>query len=226
MNDTQPITSTETVSRQTPPTGNGWRTFGIVIITVLVTLALGYWVFTSYLFPTSFNPVELSKKEQQTLDKKIDRIRGNTPSKKQKALKPEAYSEAGASREINFTEKELNALLANNTNLASKLAIDLSDNLASAKLLVDMDPDFPIVGGKTLKMSAGMELELRNGKPRAVLKGVSVWGVPIPNAWLGDMKNIDLFKEFGQSGGFWQLLQDGIETVEVKDGTLLIKLKE
>jgi len=213
-----------------PKQKNGWRTFGIVVITVLITLGVSYWVVTSYLFPTSFTPVELSKKEQQQLDQKLERISGSAPSKQQAnkpgALQPEAYSEAGASREIHFSEKELNALLANNTDLANKLAIDLSDNLASAKLLVDLDPDLPVLGGKTLKVTAGMEMSLSNGQPRAMLKGVSVWGVPLPNAWLGNMKNIDLFKEFGQAGGFWQLINDGVETIEVKEGKLRIKLKE
>ncbi len=212
------------------PARNGWRTFGIVVITMVITVVVGYWVFTTYLFPTSFSPVELNKKEQQQLSQKIDRLSGRAPSKKSSknsnTLEPEAYSEEGASREIHFSEKELNALLANNTELASKLAIDLSDNLASAKLLVDLDPDFPVLGGKTLKVTAGMELHLRNGRPRAALKGVSVWGVPLPNAWLGNLKNIDLFKEFGQAGGFWQLINDGVEEIEVDDGKLRIKLKE
>ena len=216
---------------QNKPARNGWRTFGIVVITVAITLVAGYWVFTRYLFPTSFTPVELSKKEQQRLDQKLDRIDGrrsskNTGAKNSDTLEPEAYSEAGASREIHFSEKELNALLAKNTDLASKLAIDLSDNLASAKLLIDLDPDFPILGGKTLKVTAGMELHLRKGKARAMLKGVSVWGVPLPNAWLGNLKNVDLFNEFGQSGGFWQLLNAGVEEIDVEDGTLRIKLKE
>jgi len=35
--------------------------------------------------------------------------------------------------------------LATNTDLAHKLAIDLSKNLASAKLLVPLDPDMPVL---------------------------------------------------------------------------------
>lgn len=210
----------------TSPQGNAWRTFGIVVITIAITLGVGYWLMTVYLFSTSFTPVELSKNEQQRLDEKLELLGSNTRSSQQKTLLPEAYSEISASREINFSEKELNALLANNTDLASKLVIDLSDNLASAKLLVDLDPDFPLLGGKTLKVTAGMEISLIKGKPSAILKGVSVWGVPLPNAWLGNMKNTDLNKEFGQSGGFWQALNDGVETIEVKEGKLRIKLKE
>ena len=221
----QPVNPAPNPTPATPPR-NGWRTFGIVVITIAITLGVGYWVFTTYLFPTSFTPVVLSEKEQQRLDQKLERLDGSPRSTKQQTLEPEPYSEVGASREIHLSEKELNALLANNTDLASKLAIDLSDNLASAKLLIDLDPEFPIMGGKTLKVTAGMELSLSNGKPRAILKGVSVWGVPLPNAWLGNMKNADLIKEFGQAGGFWQAINDGVEEIEVKEGKLRIKLKE
>lgn len=215
------------------PAGNGWRTFGIIVITVAITLSAGYWVVTTYLFPTSFTPVVLDTKDQQRLDKKLERLGGsNTTSSTQSTqytdadAEPEAYSEIGVSREIHFTEKELNALLASSTDLGNRLLIDLSDNLASAKLLVDLDPDFPLLGGKTLKVTAGMQISLINGKPSAVLKGVSVWGVPLPNAWLGNMKNSDLSKEFSQSGGFWQALNEGIEEIEVEEGQLRIKLKE
>lgn len=205
---------------------NGWRTFGIVIITIIITLGIGYWVVTTYLFPTSFTPVSLSQKEQQRLDQKIEHLGRNAGSGKNKVLEPEPYNEDGASRDIHFSERELNALLAKNTDLANRMAIDLSDNLASARLLIDLDPAFPLLGGETLKVTAGMELGLVNGQPRAVLKGVSLWGVPLPNAWMGNLKNIDLFQEFGDAGGFWQLIKEGVEVIEVREGELHIRLKE
>jgi len=212
------------------PAQNGWRTFGIVVITVLITAGAGYWLVTSYLFPTKFNPVVLSASDQHRLDEKLERLGVGTktaPSTGSKeTLQPEAYTEAGASRDIDFSEKEFNALLAKNTDLASKLAFDFSDNLASAKLLVKLDPDLPVLGGKTLKVTAGMEIKLSNGKPSAILKGVSVWGVPIPNAWLGNLKNTDLNEEFGEAGGFWQAINEGVEEIEVKEGKLHIRLKE
>lgn len=223
MNSEQPSMTT---TNHPAPASNGWRTFGIVVITMAITLVVGYWAVTVYLFPSAFTPVELSLKEQQHLDKKLERLGSASNPTSGKRLQPEVYSEAGASREIHFSEKELNALLANNTDLASKLVIDLADDLASAKLLIDLDPEFPILGGKTLKVTAGMELQLGNGQPRAILKGVSVWGVPLPNAWLGNMKNTDLLQEFGQSGGFWQAINEGVETIEIEEGQLLIILKE
>ncbi|MBI1424969.1 MAG: arginine N-succinyltransferase [Gammaproteobacteria bacterium] len=219
MNDIQPI-----APPPAKPAGNPWRTFGIIVITVAVTLGIAWWVVTAYLFPTAFTPVTLNQKEQQRLNQKLGRLgitlAGETP------LAPEPYRETDASRDISFSEKELNALIAHNTDLASKLAIDLSDNLASAKLLVKLDPDMPFFGGKTLKVTAGLELHIKQGHPRAVLKGVSVWGVPLPNAWLGNMKNIDLIQEFGDAGGFWQAIKDGVEELEIKDGELHVILKK
>ena len=228
MADEQPvIPPAESIARKpSVPAHSAWRTFGIVVITMAITLVVAYWVFTSYLFPTEFTPVELSQNEQQQLNQKLDHLSGRANLTAREPLEPEAYSEVGTSREIHFSEKELNALLANNTDLASKLAIDLSDNLASAKLLIDLDPDFPVLGGKTLKVTAGMELSLAEGKPRAILKGVSLWGVPVPNAWLGNMKNTNLIHEFGEAGGFWQAINDGVEVLEVREGELHIKLKE
>ena len=141
-------------------------------------------------------------------------------------LTPQAYSEVGAKREVSLTERELNSLLAKNTDLARKLAIDLSDNLMSAKLLVPVDQDFPVLGGKTLRVTGGLEVAYENDKPIVVLRGVSIMGVPIPNAWLGGMKNIDLVKEFSTSEGFWKAFADGVEDIHVEDGRLKINLKE
>jgi hypothetical protein len=135
-------------------------------------------------------------------------------------------SEKSIKREINFTEKELNALLAKNTDLARKLAIDLSDDLVSAKLLVPVDEDFPVFGGKTLRVRTGVVFTYVKGKPVVILKGVTIMGVPMPNAWLGGIKNIDLVKEFGTDKGFWKTFSDGVEDIKVEKGFLKLKLKE
>lgn len=212
---------------------SGMKIFLIVLVTMLLTVGVTLMVVKYYFFPSDFKPVQLSVKEEQVLDAKLDRLesidsayqprRGSIESS---ALEPEAYSEAGADRSIRFSERELNALLAKNTDLARKLAIDLSDNLMSAKLLVPVDEDFPIMGGKILKVRAGVELAYRNEKPIVILKGVSIMGVPIPNAWLGGLKNIDLVEEFGSGDGFWKAFSDGVQDIRIVEGDLQIELKE
>ncbi|CAK8715388.1 MAG: arginine N-succinyltransferase [Candidatus Electrothrix sp. AW2] len=222
------------------------QVFLIVIGAMFLTVLLTLFAIKTWLFPAPFQPVELSQKEEQQLEQKIQQFdTGGTPHRLQEqnirnqpfipqsndytaqgALKPEAYSEKGASREITFTERELNGLLANNTDLAQKMAIDLAADLVSLRLLIPIDPDFPIMGGKTLRVRAGAELAYRNNKPVVALKGISVMGVPIPNAWLGGIKNIDLMQEFGGEPGFWQSLGEGVESIQVRDGELYVKLKE
>jgi len=223
------------------------QVFGIVLLTVLVTAAITLWVAKIYIFPSQFKPVTLSAQEEQQLTVKLDNLGfsqdttfpksgsaqkkvGHEAAKEKEdlnaVLKPEAYSEKGASREILFTERELNAMIAKNTDLATKLAVDMVNDLISARLRIPMDQDFPIFGGKTLRAAAGVELAYRNGQPVVVLKGVKLMGVPVPNAWLGGFKNIDLVQEFGGDESFWKLFSDGVESIETQDGKLKITLKE
>ena len=211
---------------------SGIKLFFLVIGVAIVTSILTVWIASLYFFPKQFKPVALSESESQVLADKLDRLAPATRSKTVPADKngtaviPEKYSEDAASRHVTFTERELNALLAKNTDLAEKFAIDLSDNLASAKLILPLDPDLPILGGKTLKLSAGLELRYEDAKPVVMLRGISLWGVPLPNSWIGGIKNVDLVKEFGGESGFWKTFSEGIEFIRVEDGKLAVQLKE
>lgn len=89
-----------------------------------------------------------------------------------------------------------------------------------------MNDDFPVIGGKTIKVHAGLELSYADNKPVVVLKGIGIMGVPLPSSWLGNMKNIDLVEEFGREEGFWQALASGIDHVQVRQNQLNIRLKE
>ena len=220
------------------------QVFGLIVVAVIITAGITVLILKTYFFPSEFKPVTLNPHEEQVLTAKLEKfdsigtdvnLQGkynrNKPSDEDRFdssgnLEPEPYSEKNAKREIIFTERELNALLAKNTNLARKLAIDLSDDLVSAKLLVPVDEDFPILGGKILRVRTGLGFAYVKGKPALVFKGISIMGVPLPNAWLGGLKNIDLVKEFGADKGFWKTFADGIEDIKVKEGYLKITLKE
>lgn len=219
------------------PTGHSWlKTLGIVVVACVVSTLVALTAVYFYLFPGPFKPVELSSKEEQILEQKLTRLhsiqRSPTLHKSHllgddtDKLQPEPYAETDASREIILTEREINALLAKNTDLAEKLAIDLSDDLASARLRIPLDEDLPIFGGQILKVSAGLEMSYRNQKPVVALRGISLWGVPIPNAWMGNIKNVDLVEEFGNEKGFWKAFSDGVDEIKVSEGRLKVKLKE
>lgn len=227
---------------------SGKQVLLIVLLTLLVACVCTYFVLQRFVLISEFTPVSLNTAETHVLNQKLQALGiqpdprqiastqvGNgssaTNSAEQKqseetSLEPEAYSETPEKREIKLTEKELNSMLANNTNLSNRLAIDLSSDLASAKMLIPMQEDFPILGGKMLRISAGLGLSFSNDRPVVILKGVSIMGVPIPNAWLGNLKNVDLVNEFGFDSGFWETFAAGVEYVKVQDEMLHIKLKE
>jgi hypothetical protein len=213
-----------------------FQVMGIVAVVVIVTAGLTAWWVKHYIYASKFTPTVLTAKEQKVLDSKLAKIeaKGNKASvvrKKKRqdkgvSLEPEAYSEEGAKREVSLTEKELNGLIANSPEVAQRVAIDLSDNLISVKLVVPLDEEIPVLGGKTLRLNLGVMLRYENGRPVIALKGVSLGGIPLPNAWLGNLKNKNLVKEFGAGGGFWKLFSDGVADLKVKKGHILIKLKE
>lgn len=217
---------------------SGLQVLACMAVAVLITAGVGYWFLRTYIYAPDFEPVALSAKEQHALDQKLLRAGLNPkellPDAKRAPdqfdatgrLIPEPYTENSARRNINLDERELNALVANNADLAKRFAIDLSANLASAKILIPVDPEMPILGGKTIRVSAGLELSYHNQQPTVILRGVSVMGMPIPNAWLGNLKNVDLVQQFGGSPGLWHGFAAGIENIDIKDGALSISLKE
>jgi len=220
------------------------QVIGLLLVVAAVTAGMTLCVVKTYLFPSRFTPVTLSPTEEKVLAEKLEKVDAAAPavmahengaSDKADTLRqagpavpltPEPYSEEGLVREIGFTERELNGLLAKNTDLADKLAIDLSRDLISARLLLPIDEDFPVFGGKILRVKSGMEFRYNRGRPVVMLKGITVMGIPIPNAWMGGIKNIDLVEKFGTEKGFWKAFSDGVEDVTVEEGLLKIKLKE
>lgn len=229
---------------------SGKQVLLIVLAAVLAGAVLSYWFIRTYIVPADFKPVELSVREQAALDDKLLTL-GVDPSALMPAAKraasveaepansregdqfdadgrlvPQAYTENPEKRSVHMSERELNAMLASNPDLAKRFAVDLSDNLASAKLLIPVDPDMPMLGGRTLRVNAGVEVAYRDEKPVVRLRGISIMGVPLPNAWLGNLKNVDLVEQYGGGPGFWQSFSAGVDLIEIDDGSLHIKLKE
>jgi len=215
----------------------GWMKPLVMIIgAAAIATVIAVWVITQYIFPAQLRSVSLSGSEERVLDAKVKSLsslqqeenQSSQPpeSIKEISLKPERYSEDGAGREVTLSEKEINALLARNSDLARKLAIDLDDDMVSMKLLIPVEEGMPVLGGKTILVTAGVELAYTGGGPVVALKGVSLWGIPLPNAWLGNMKNIDLVKEYGAGKGFWHSFAAGVEGMKVEKGSLKIRLKE
>jgi len=225
---------------KTPPKKSrfGWHhVLVIAFIAIIVSALLSAWWVKKNIYASQFEPTRLSVKEQQVLDSKLAKlevsavkekppVRKAKPYHPSRPLEPERYSEDDGKREISLSEKELNALIARDPETAKRVAIDLADDLISVKLLVPMDEDFPILGGKTLRLFFGVTLSYKENRPIVAIRGVSLGGVPLPSAWWGDIKNKNLVEEFGSEGGFWDQFSKGVEDIKIREGHLRIKLKE
>lgn len=202
---------------------------GVIVLTIAGT---AWWV-GRYVYARPIEPTRLSETEQRTLERKLARLdAAPAPPRRPAAppadapLEPAPYSEDDADREIRLTERELNGMVARDEDVARRVAIDLADDLVSVTMLVPFDRDFPVLGGKTLRIATGLELAYAEGRPIVAIRGISLGGVPLPRAWWGDIKGKNLIEEFGSPGGFWDQFAKGVDGIRIRDGELWVKLRE
>lgn len=229
MENTQPAPGHAETSK---PRSGCLRIIGIAaLVALVIVIVIAGWVKYN-IYASTFTPTELNNREQKVLEQKLALLqksaRQEHAAKKYDSgpLRPEPYSELGARREVSFTEKELNSLVAHDPEVARRVAIDLSDDLLSIKLIVPVEEDILILGGKTLRLHIGIILSYANNKPVVGIKGVSLGGIPLPNAWLGYLKNKNLVEEFGSEDGFWKLFAEGVRDIKVREGRILVRLNE
>ncbi len=213
-------------SASTPPSRRRFGCFQIVLImfvTMIATAAVTAWWVKRYIYADRLEPVALTPTEQETLEDKIALLEAATTE----GLDPEKFD--GSRRVIELTERELNHLIAkDDPEMAKTVAIDLSDDLVSLNLVVPVEEDAPLVGGKTLRLKVGLNVVYGDSlQPEISIQGVSLGGISLPNAWLGNLKNKNLVERLeGQDKEFWDKLAEGVESVRVADGRIRFELRE
>ena len=221
--------------KQSPTSKHGSLTIvKFFLLLVLVVSLIGLWWVKYNIYASKYSPVTLSESEQKNLEQKLALLDKNNSTTavspeslfKKDGLKPEAYSEKGLPHEINLTERELNSIVAGNPEMSDRVAIDLSDNLVSIKMVIPVDEEIALLGGKTIRLNLGMILSYADNRPVIALKGVTIGGIPLPNAWLGNIKAKNLVEEFGDESGFWKLFAGGVKDIKVENGKIRIVLHE
>lgn len=180
-------------------------------VLLLLFLVVGLWFWLN----RPIRPVKLSAEEKAAVEAKVEALQPDRPS--------EPWYERG-SKEILLTERELNGLLNEHTTFGDKLKFELATDAVHARLETDLDPDLPLVGGRHLKARARFFVRTEEGVPRLVIDDVTVWGVSLPNDWLGQLKGRDLLGEILGGGRDGRIA--GVEGIEVKPAGISIKLKE
>lgn len=183
----------------------------LLILGIVVLLLIGVGVGCYVWMNRPINPTVLAAGEQAVLDQKVE------------AVQQRAYEPGG--KKLVLTDREVNALLHKNTDLGDKLKIEFANNAVHARVHTDLDEDFPVIGGKTLKAKARFRLTNDASAPAIVLDDVTVWGISLPNAWLADLKGKNLISNLGldQQGNKFS---EGIKDISVKNGEIEIRLAE
>lgn len=177
-----------------------------LIAVLLATVAVaGAWFW----YNRPIKPVELSQEEVQVVEKKIE------------TMEAEPAYEAGV-KEIVITEREFNGLLNENTSLGDKLKLTLATDEVHARLDTDIAEDVPVLGGKRLKARARFLVKMVESRPSLVLDDLTIWGVSVPNDWLGGIKGKDLLSDIFGGG----VTLSGVEEMRIERDRLIIKLKE
>lgn len=205
-----------------------------ILVLLLAVLLVAAGLRIHYLMQTERDTgVSLSPAEQEALDEKLAVLRDASVGATPEAAEPagvrlpepgtgpaaEIYEEDPEQRYLRFTERELNAAIARDPALAGRAAVRLSPERVSSSFLVDVPEDLPLLGGRRVRVQAGLRLTTDGDRVQAELLGVSLAGVPLPNAWLGGFKGRDLLE-----GSALSTLGAGVQSVEVGDGWVALQL--
>jgi hypothetical protein len=128
---------------------------------------------------------------------------------------------------LKLTEREVNGLLNENTELGNSVHIEFGKDAINAYVVVPIPKDFPIGGGKNFRARARFALSLtKDGEPYAILEDVTVYGLSLPKAWLGGLKGQNLLGDAAghrKNGG--PILQ-GIKSLRVEPGALVLEVED
>lgn len=191
---------------------------GVLLLGCGVAAATTAWWVKHNLYASPIKPVSLNANEQQVLDAKLQTLQ-SAPA----APKPDEQH-----RTLTITQKEINAYLASQ-NLGDKVRVQLGDGRISATMIVPIPADsgLPLVSGTTLLVMLALETAMDAQKKLSLkLSDVRVGGISLPNAWLGDLKGVNLVAENIERDPGLQRFLAGIQEMEVRPDGLRVLLNE
>lgn len=198
----------------------------VVCATILacsgITAAATAWWVKRNIYASPLKPVLLSASEKSALDGKLNNlgIAGETASQAE-AAERKADEER---RTLVLTEKELNAFL-DSQGLGQQVRVDLQDGAASVTALIPMADDIPAVGGTTLRLKVSLSAGMIPGDKFAFrVTDVSMGGIPLPNAWLGDIKGVNLLADGIENDPAMKRFLAGIRELKIESGAIRVLL--
>lgn len=196
---------------------------GVFLLGCGLAAATTAWWVKRNIYADPIQPVSLSAQEQQTLEAKLNVLEASAAP----ASQPEA-SPGEQERTLVITTKEINAYLAGQ-NLGETVKVNLGADSISATVLVPVPADsgLPLVAGTTLRLGLNIHARMDDQKKVALeVSDVRVGGLPMPNAWLGNIKGVNLAAENLEKDPALQRFLAGIQSLKITSEGLRIVLAE
>ena len=129
-------------------------------------------------------------------------------------------------RTLVITEREVNAYLAKQ-NLGESVEVNFGEGTVSSVIILTSPPDFPLLAGQKVRMRLTFGASLNPGQKLSfILDDVSLGGISLPNAWLADLKGVDLIAKNIQTDPTLQRFLAGIQQMEIHSGSMRVLLNK
>ena len=171
------------------------RRFFIIVFLLLIlvtAIGIGFWWWQN----RQLKPVLLTQTEKVELEERI--------------------YESGEKSFI-LSEREINGLIHEKTKLGKDIRVELVNDAIHLRVKTTLDEEVPLFGGKTVNLRARLIASEEEG---ISIDDVTIYGVSLPNAWLGDLKGVNLFEALDEQ------LPSGIKYFEVVNGEIRIELED
>lgn len=180
-----------------------------------IGLASATWWYQHNFNANSFKPVQLSLAEQAEIEEKVAAL--------EKEIEP-----SDPAKTIVFNEREINGYLQRQ-GLGESVKVNITKDGIGATVLAPMDESLPFVGGHTLRLKVAFNTKLNDEKRFALsLADVSVGGISLPNAWLGNVKGLNLLDQYeGQRrDNPFHAFAAGIKSLTMRNGEMRLVLND
>jgi arginine N-succinyltransferase len=221
---TPPLSSAVT---PTLPKRSFWRHPLVITLCVLLGLAgvaaaaAGIW-WKSNFDPAPFKLVALTTQEQAAFDQKLAAFTGNAAL----AAAPAPVTDL-EKRTLVITEKEVNAWLAKN-DLGENVQVRFKNGKITGAIILELPEDLPFLAGQKIKASLALVAHLNDASRDLALQvdDVTVGGMPLPNAWVGDIKGMSLVDESARVDLATEKFLKGIRQFEIREGSVVVKFNK
>ena len=218
MNTSIPPLPGEHIAPAPVQTPSSWKKklmiVGCVVLGITgVSAASAAWWYQYNFNASAFKPVQLSLAEKQEVEQKM-------------AALVEQAEPTDPAKTIVLNEREINGYLEQQ-GYGESIKININKDGLGATILAPVADDVPMFGGRTLRLKVAFNTQLDDNKKFALsLADVSVGGISLPNAWLGNVKGLNLLDNAQHDQGFVKAFAAGIKSLQMKSGEMRLVLND